>query len=26
VLTKSESGIVAHRNWSRQFYSDLVEL
>jgi nitrite reductase/ring-hydroxylating ferredoxin subunit len=26
VLTKSESGIVAHRNWSKQFYSDPVEL
>ncbi len=26
VLTKSESGIIAHRNWSRQFYSEPVEL
>ena len=26
VLTKSESGIIAHRNWSKQFYSDPVEL
>jgi nitrite reductase/ring-hydroxylating ferredoxin subunit len=26
VLTKSESGIVAHRNWSKQFYSERVEL
>jgi hypothetical protein len=26
VLTKSESGIIAHRNWSKQFYSDDVEL
>jgi len=26
VLTKSESGIIAHRNWSKQFYSDGVEL
>lgn len=26
VLTKSEAGIVAHRNWSKQFYSDPVEL
>ena len=25
VLTKSESGIIAHRNWSKQFYSDPVE-
>ncbi len=22
VLTKGEAGIVAHRNWSKQFYSD----
>jgi nitrite reductase/ring-hydroxylating ferredoxin subunit len=22
VLTKSEAGIIAHRNWSKQFYSD----
>jgi nitrite reductase/ring-hydroxylating ferredoxin subunit len=26
VLTKSESGIIAHRNWSKQFYSDPVDL
>ena len=26
VLTKGESGIIAHRNWSRQFYSEPVEL
>ena len=26
VLTKSESGIIAHRNWSKQFYSTDVEL
>ena len=26
VLTKSESGIIAHRNWSKQFYSEPVEL
>jgi phenylpropionate dioxygenase-like ring-hydroxylating dioxygenase large terminal subunit len=26
VLTRSEAGIVAHRNWSKQFYSDPVEL
>ena len=26
VLTKSEAGIIAHRNWSKQFYSDDVEL
>jgi nitrite reductase/ring-hydroxylating ferredoxin subunit len=26
VLTKSESGIVAHRNWSKQFYSDPIEI
>ena len=26
VLTKSESGIVAHRNWSKQFYSEDVDL
>lgn len=26
VLTKSESGIIAHRTWSKQFYSDDVEL
>jgi phenylpropionate dioxygenase-like ring-hydroxylating dioxygenase large terminal subunit len=26
VLTRSEAGIVAHRNWSRQFYSDPVDL
>ena len=26
VLTKSEAGIVAHRNWCRQFYSESVEL
>jgi phenylpropionate dioxygenase-like ring-hydroxylating dioxygenase large terminal subunit len=25
VLTKSEAGIVAHRNWSKQFYSDPTE-
>lgn len=25
VLTKSESGIVAHRNWSKQFYSEIPE-
>ncbi len=24
VLTKGEAGIVAHRNWSKQFYSDPV--
>jgi len=22
VLTKSEAGIIAHRNWSKQFYTD----
>jgi nitrite reductase/ring-hydroxylating ferredoxin subunit len=26
VLTKSEAGIVAHRNWSKQFYTDDLEL
>lgn len=26
VLTKSEAGIIAHRNWSKQFYSEEVEL
>ena len=26
ILTKGESGIVAHRNWSKQFYSDPVDL
>jgi nitrite reductase/ring-hydroxylating ferredoxin subunit len=26
VLTRSEAGIVAHRNWSKQFYSEEVEL
>ena len=26
VLTKSEAGIIAHRNWSKQFYSQPVEL
>jgi nitrite reductase/ring-hydroxylating ferredoxin subunit len=26
VLTKSESGIIAHRNWSKQFYSDDIAL
>jgi nitrite reductase/ring-hydroxylating ferredoxin subunit len=26
VLTKGESGIIAHRNWSRQFYSQPVDL
>ncbi len=26
VLTKSEAGIAAHRNWSTQFYSDPVDL
>jgi phenylpropionate dioxygenase-like ring-hydroxylating dioxygenase large terminal subunit len=26
VLTKSESGIIAHRNWSKQFYSGSVDL
>jgi len=26
VLTKTESGIIAHRNWSKQFYSEDVEL
>ena len=26
VLTKSEAGIVAHRNWSKQFYSEPVDL
>ena len=26
VLTKSESGIIAHRNWSKQFYSDDIDL
>ena len=26
VLTKSEAGIAAHRNWSRQFYSTPIEL
>jgi len=26
VLTRSESGIIAHRNWSKQFYSDDVAL
>ena len=26
VLTKSESGIIAHRNWSKQFYSEDVTL
>jgi nitrite reductase/ring-hydroxylating ferredoxin subunit len=25
VLTRSESGIAEHRNWSRQFYSDPAE-
>ncbi len=25
VLTKSESGIIAHRNWSKQFYSEVPE-
>jgi nitrite reductase/ring-hydroxylating ferredoxin subunit len=26
VLTKRESGIIAHRNWSKQFYSDPAEV
>jgi nitrite reductase/ring-hydroxylating ferredoxin subunit len=26
ILTKSEAGIIAHRNWSKQFYSDNVAL
>ncbi len=26
VLTRGESGIIAHRNWSRQFYSRPVEV
>jgi phenylpropionate dioxygenase-like ring-hydroxylating dioxygenase large terminal subunit len=26
VLTKSEAGIVAHRRWSQQFYSEPVEM
>jgi len=26
VLTRSEGGIAAHRKWSRQFYSDPVDL
>jgi len=26
VLTKRESGIIAHRNWSKQFYSDTAEV
>lgn len=26
VLTKNEAGIIAHRNWSKQFYSDDVAL
>jgi nitrite reductase/ring-hydroxylating ferredoxin subunit len=26
VLTKSEAGIIAHRNWSKQFYSTDVDL
>jgi len=26
ILTKGESGIVAHRNWSKQFYSEPVDL
>ena len=26
VLTKGEAGIIAHRNWSAQFYSSPVEL
>lgn len=26
VLTKSEAGIIAHRTWSKQFYSDDVAL
>ncbi len=26
VLTKGESGIIAHRNWAAQFYSHPVEL
>jgi nitrite reductase/ring-hydroxylating ferredoxin subunit len=25
VLTKGEAGIVTHRNWSKQFYSDPVD-
>jgi hypothetical protein len=26
VLTKGEAGIIAHRNWSAQFYSRPVEV
>jgi len=26
VLTKSEAGIIAHRNWCKQFYSEPVDL
>lgn len=26
VLTKSEAGIIAHRNWSKQFYSEAPPL
>jgi nitrite reductase/ring-hydroxylating ferredoxin subunit len=25
VLTKSEAGIIAHRNWSKQFYSEVPQ-
>src|SRR5207302_2422219 len=26
VLTRSEAGIVAHRTWSKQFYSEATDL